>query len=277
MKTVIAIGALGGSGTRAIAQLLIDAGVYMGDDLNRPNDNLMFTRLFRNPSWYKSASKEEVIERLGVFKDYMEKDRLDFNGASILIRASMASQTFSQNKMLAINVVRKMFGAPKERSVWGWKEPNTQVYIDEISNYFPGLKYIHVVRHGLDMAFSNNKQQLYNWGYKYGIHLDGKETEGEIAYKQMEYWVRSTEDAISKGKSLGGRFLLINHSAFCHRPIEQVDRIFHFIELDSRKDKLESLYKVPKSPATMNRFRKYDLQVFDKRQIDFVEEMGFSL
>ena len=50
---MIAIGALGGSGTRAVAQVFLEAGIYMGDDLNRANDNLIFTRLFKDPNWYK--------------------------------------------------------------------------------------------------------------------------------------------------------------------------------------------------------------------------------
>lgn len=44
-KKIISIGALGGSGTRAIAQVLIQADVFMGDDLNNSSDNLFFTRL----------------------------------------------------------------------------------------------------------------------------------------------------------------------------------------------------------------------------------------
>lgn len=44
---VIAIGALGGSGTRICAQILIELGVFMGHDLNNANDNLLFTRLFK--------------------------------------------------------------------------------------------------------------------------------------------------------------------------------------------------------------------------------------
>lgn len=277
MKTIIAIGALGGSGTRVIAQLLIDAGIYMGDDLNVSNDNLIFTRLFKNPSWYDNASKKEFAERLDVFKNYMEQDRLDFNRASILIKASMTNPIFREDKKLAMNIIRKIYRPQKERCIWGWKEPNTHIYITEISNYFPNLRYVHLVRHGLDMAFSNNKQQLNNWGNKYGIYLNGKEAEDEIVYKQMEYWVRSTKDAINNGQKLGDRFLLFNHSTLCRQPIEQVDRLIQFLGLDLKKDQLDGLYKLPKEPATMGRFKKYDLQILDKRQIDFVEDLGFDL
>ncbi len=275
--TVIAIGALGGSGTRAIAQVLIEAGIYIGDDLNGPNDNLIFTRLFRNPSWYTNASKEEITERLDAFKDYMERDRLSFNSATVLLKASITNPTFRNNRKLATILLRKIFSSPKKRSVWGWKEPNTQIYLDEISDYFPDLKYIHIVRHGLDMAFSNNEQQLRNWGYRYGIRLDGEETDDEMAYKQLEYWVSSTHDAINKGKKLGDRFLLINHSKFCQQPIEQIDRLIQFLGLEVKEDKLNELYQVPRKPTTLDRYKNYDLQIFDKQQIDSVEEFGFNL
>lgn len=277
MGTVVAIGALGGSGTRAIAQVLIEAGIYMGDDLNKANDNLIFTRLFKNPSWYKNASKEEVIQRLHIFKDYMERDRLNFNGAKTLIKASRTNPTFSQNKKIIINIIGKIFNISQPKNIWGWKEPNTQIYINEISNYFPNLKYIHIVRNGLDMAFSNNKQQLHNWGYKYDIHINGKESKDEIAYKQLEYWVKSTQDAIIKGKKLKNKFLIINHSRFCQQPTEQIDRIIEFIGIEVEGDKLNKLYKIPKIPTTLDRYESHNLQIFDKQQIDFVRELGFEL
>ena len=41
--------------------------------------------------------------------------------------------------------------APAEpRPRWGWKEPNTHIVLPQILKLAPGLKYIHVVRHGLD-------------------------------------------------------------------------------------------------------------------------------
>lgn len=60
------------------------------------------------------------------------------------------------------------------------------------------MKYIHVLRHGLDMAFSNNIQQLKNWGLKFNIKLSGEETESQIAVKQLDYWIESTKDIIQK-------------------------------------------------------------------------------
>lgn len=277
MSNVVAIGALGGSGTRAIAQILIEAGIYMGDDLNVAYDNLIFTRLFKNPYWYTHSRQEEMVERLDTFNQYMELDRLSLHGAFVLIKASLTNPTFRENKTLIKNTIRKITNTPKKRIMWGWKEPNTQLYIDEISSYFPRLKYIHVVRHGLDMAFSKNKQQLLNWGSKYDLHLDGSETDDEVTYKQMEYWVKSTQDSICKGEKLGDRFLLINHSTFCQRPKEQIDRLIQFLGIKVTDDRLSKLYQIPKEPSTLGRYRVQDLTMFSRQQIDFVKALGFNL
>jgi hypothetical protein len=277
MSKVIAIGALGGSGTRAVAQVLIESGIYMGDDLNEPNDNLIFTRLFKNPPFYRNASRNSLNARLGVFKEYMERNHLSLKNAAILIKSTIDNPIFQKNRKLYSNVLKKISNRTMKREIWGWKAPNTHIYINEIYNYFESLKYIHVIRHGLDMAFSNNKQQLLSWGYKYDIHLNGDETEDEMSYKQLDYWVKSTKESIIKGKKLGDDFLLINHSLFCQQPKEQVDRMLSFVGCDISEEVLRNLYKIPKITSSQGRFKDFDLSIFDKNQIDFVKELGFEV
>ena len=67
MKKIVAVGALGGSGTRVVAQIISDLGVDIGDNLNYPNDNLIFTALFRAPKWYKNTSKNDIRKRFVLF------------------------------------------------------------------------------------------------------------------------------------------------------------------------------------------------------------------
>ena len=68
MQKVIAIGALGGSATRVVAQILKDYGIFIGFDLNDAFDNLLFTRLFKNPAWFNKASKDEINFRWQIFE-----------------------------------------------------------------------------------------------------------------------------------------------------------------------------------------------------------------
>ena len=273
MSIVIAIGALGGSGTRAVAKILIDAGVYMGDDLNEPFDNLVFTRLFKNPEWYRTMSHLELSKRLDVFKEDMEHNKMTLRSLLNVVNASNKSSTF--NFDLYIRAVSKIFGKKKNRAIWGWKEPNTQIYFEEIAEYFPNLKYIHVLRNGLDMAFSSNLQQLNNWGFKYGIVNNGIETQEELAVKQLDYWIASTKDVIKKSKYLGNNFLLVNHTEFWQNPKTQINKILSFASLNISNKKLSDLYKIPEMPDSHDRYKKFDLSIFNNDQLSFVREMGF--
>ena len=47
---IIAMGGIGGSGTRACAQILLNAGYHLGSDLNEALDNLTFSLIFKRQS-----------------------------------------------------------------------------------------------------------------------------------------------------------------------------------------------------------------------------------
>lgn len=275
-KKIISIGALGGSGTRAIAQVLIQAGIFMGDDLNVSNDNLLFTRLLKNPVWYKKASLDEKNERLLSFKKFMESGKISFKDLIVFYKSGYTNPTHASGLDYYINTFKSLFDKEISRDIWGWKEPNTQIYVSEILNLFPNLKYIHVLRNGLDMAFSDNKQQLNNWGWKYQIHLNGNETENELAVKQLDYWIESTKDVIAKSKGFESRFLMIKHSEFCQSPQKEIDRILQFCEITVSPVKLKELYNIPRTPDSTDRYKNYNLNIFSPEQLQFVEAMGLE-
>lgn len=274
---MIAIGALGGSGTRAIAEIFIRSGLYMGDDLNEAYDNLIFTRLFKNPNWYKKSSISQKQKRMTLFEKYMRTNRLSIKEINELNFAARTNPNIHSNQKFFNKITEKLSSEEKNLMNWGWKEPNTQIYFEELMEYFDKLKYIHILRHGLDMAFSKNKQQLHNWGWKFDIIINGDENEEELAYKQLKYWIESTKDILNKSKRFQDRFLLINHSQFCNNPNEEIDRLLEFADLEVSKEIREELYKIPKNTGSNNRYKDKDLNIFEESQIDFVQKMGFEI
>ncbi len=70
-----------------------------------------------------------------------------------------------------------------EACLWGRKEPNTHVVIDRLMRLMPKMKYLHVARNGLDMAYSANQNQLKFWGG----HFIGPECEMS-PYYSLKYW-----------------------------------------------------------------------------------------
>jgi hypothetical protein len=274
---MIAIGALGGSGTRAVAEVLIQAGIYMGDDLNDANDNLLFTRLFKDPVRYKRSSKKDLHRRLDIFRKYMSRDSISPAGYLELCRIASSNRIFPSQREFYLRMAKKILKGKVIRQDWGWKEPNTQIYVDHILEYFKNLKYIHVIRHGLDMAFSTNRQQLKNWGWKFDIHLSGQENEYELTQKQLDYWIRSNHfvnDIISHHPH---RCLIIEHDAFCKDPVPQIDRMLSFCGIVIPEKTRAEVYRIPKDTGSNNRYTLHDIRRFSSDQLDQVIALGFPI
>ena len=274
---MIAIGALGGSGTRAVARVFIRAGVYMGDDLNAPKDNLMFTRLFKNPTWYRESSLEVKHRRMRIFEKYMRSDKLSLGDVLEIHRAARAASYSPPAWKSYRKILKRVLSRGPVHAIWGWKEPNTHIYASELLDYFDQLKYIHVLRHGLDMAFSRNKRQLFLWGWKYGIRIDESDTEDQLAIKQLDYWIATTKDAIGASKKYPDRILFLNHSSFCRNPETEVNRLLDFAGIRVDEQTLTRLYEIPGNTGSNNRYLEKDLSIFRDEQLQFVREMGFEI
>ncbi len=283
-KEIFGIGGLGGSGTRVVAQILMDAGIYMGDDLNEENDNKQFARLLKDPKWFDSATGEQINRRLLVFYKLMSQERLSFSDLMEYFRANLHNGTFRKGWRPAIavinsfNLIKKQMGKRVQNHYWGWKEPNTHILMENIALYFTNLKYIHVLRHGLDMAFSSKKRQMKTWGYKFGINYTTNETPEELTQKQLDYWVVANQSAISNGRRLlGDRFYVLNYEALCDDPKVEIAKLLNFLGVRVGQDKLQQLVTLIKPTTSRGRYKQHDLSIFSAQQIEAVKQLGFSV
>jgi len=274
---MIAIGGMGGSGTRAVAEIFGQAGLYMGDDLNGANDNLFFTRLFKDPCWYKSASENNIEERLEIFERYMGQGSITPSDFVKICRVATSNKVYRSDTRFYINLSRKVFRKRTAIQTWGWKEPNTQIYVNTLMKYFKQLKYIHVIRHGLDMAYSKNKQQLKNWGWKFNIHLSGKEDEKELAIKQVDYWIRSNQYVQEICSKYPGRYMLLHHEELCNDTVTTIDRILAFSGIKTDVHNRNNLYSIPKNTGSNKRYKDQDISIFSPEQIKQIISHGYSI
>lgn len=244
LKGPVVVGGVGGSGTRVVAEVLKALGFYMGN-LNTANDNKQFATLFRRPKWFKRQAKQNaqaIYQALQTFEQEMDIARLD--------RSSYVG--------------------------WGWKNPVTHIYLPYLNNYFPELKYIHVIRHGLDMAFSGNKKQLQLWGKLYNVNAP--KTKDDAPARALDYWITSNNKAIQRGnKLLGERFLIVKYDDLCHNPERVIKEIVAFVEVDRPRVNIEKLCKLVKAPNSIGRYKQHDLRVIEQRQIDAVRKLGFDV
>jgi len=289
----VAIGGVGGSGTRVVVEILREIGFYIGDDLNSALDNLWFSLLFKRPKWFNKNHKKnrsEIFKGLNIFEKAMTGClKPKFNEFRFIMKAAMEWSVFgnhfggigrSGRGLWPFFRVLSMVHAKEIDSSqylgWGWKEPNTHVYIEYLNEYFNNLKYIYVVRHGLDMAYSRNQSQLYSWGKL----MDVQESDSSVpqAKKSIRYWINANERIVALGeKLLSNRFLVVNFDAMCLNPRREISALINFLELNTNQVNLDKFEHLPKIPKSSGRYKQHDLTIFSKDEIAAVRKFGFTV
>jgi len=288
----VVIGGLGGSGTRVIAEIMQHINFYMGSDLNSANDNLWFSLLFKRSKWYIKNSKKkesEIFKALRIFRDIMH----GFLGSKVgdfqfifraAIECSICGIHFgglgkSGRGLWPFKRVYRMIRAKKlnsEHIGWGWKEPNTHIYIKYLNEYFDDLKYIHTIRNGLDMAYSRNQAQLHTWGQI--LNIKSQDNSTPLPKIALEYWIKANENVLAYGKEMSrDRFLMINFEELCYNPRRVINTLLDFLEQDIDHINLDKLIDLVKVPLSTGRYKKQDLSIFSNDEIDTVRKFGFSI
>ena len=267
------IGGVGGSGTRLIAQCLKQAGLHIGTDLNEAHDNLWFTLLFKRPE-ILTCSEEEFDGLLQLFIDRM-------TGTNVLTRKQeeiidrlptedreqhAASWLKQRSQTLRSDTLSHTNG-----NGWGWKEPNSHIVLDRLMARLDDMKYIHVMRNGLDMAHSTNQNQLRLWGPHF---IDGAFDINPRS--SLKYWCIVHQRVLEFKPIMGDRLLLLNYDAFCTDPERGLEELFDFssMHLGALKPHLQELVK---PPSSIGRFKCHGTDMFVKEDVEFVRSLGFDV
>jgi len=185
----VVVGGVGGSGTRLVALILEELGFSMGQDQNESSDNLAFTLLFKRLAILDCGEGEfDALVTLmakgagcsgggsggsgglsaaefSLLRSVAAEDRLGHPQSWLQERARRIVATAAASSGNRGGGFSGSWGGgwggPRK---WGWKEPNSHVVLDRLAARFPAMKYVHVVRSGLDMAMSENQNQLALWG-----------------------------------------------------------------------------------------------------------------
>ena len=265
----VAVGGVGGSGKRLIAQCLQELGYFIGHDLNKAYDNLSFTFLFRRLE-VLIASESEFDELVSIFTNTMT-GRKEFNDKQIALVNNLSLTERPPKPLIwsqrrARRLINKAQSAGKDTN-WGWKEPNTHLFLDRLQERFPKMKYIHVTRNGLDMAHSSNQNQLELWGQ----HFIGEEVT-MTPYYSLKYWRIVHQRVQEIGDTMGSHFLFLNYDDFCMHPEKGVNTLCAFLEVDPNPN----LIGLVKAPSSIGRFKQHGLGIFDQGDVDYVRQLGFD-
>lgn len=269
MTAPIAIGGVGGSGTRLVAQLLRGAGIHMGDDLNESSDTLWFTLLFRRRGILgcDEAEFNQLTDALAaalaggrplapeaeaLLHDLARDDRLQLPASWLRERCESLLAAARQ---------------PAHDRHWGWKEPNTHVVIERMWRRMPTLRYIHVVRHGVDMAFSSNQNQLMLWGPAV-LGSDGDPT----PLRSLAYWCSVHRRMQALLAANPGRMYWLDYDALCRCPDAALDGLGGFLGIDATR--LRAALPAIKPQSSRHAVRRVDN--FRVEDLDYARSLGYA-
>jgi len=238
------IGGVGGSGTRIVARIVNELGIYIGNNLNGACDNLDWpgnTKLLCDRS---KSDKEKLLGLAMGFEGFTEK----------MLRDAEASG--------------------QAGSFWATKVPGSFYYLPYLAQLFNHLHYIHVVRHGLDMAFSNNQNQLFNWG----SFFDLAPTDDALPKFLLKYWAKANTYALAQCHTwLPERHISIRLEDLCSDKENSVLRIMDFVGKGDQVGRLGRLTDLIKTPETIRRYQRLGRpDMFDRADIETVRTFGYE-
>ena len=122
--------------------------------------------------------------------------------------------------------------APPDAAAWGWKEPRSIYLLRFWNEAMPDLRFLHFLRDGRDMAFSENQNQL-NW---HGRAVLGDELrKAKTPVRSIALWNRVNLAAADYGERvLGPRYLRVRFEDLCAEPAPDRGRDFRVLRARRR-------------------------------------------
>jgi hypothetical protein len=218
------IGATGGSGTRVVGRIVRAGGMYIGTNLNDYQDALDLGGY--SDRW---------------INDFVSGGKLE--GLAEDVRAEMVDD-------LAAALEAHCRDVPVDATAWGWKEPRSIYLLPFFNSVLPKIRFVHWMRDGRDMAFSDNQQQLRKHGQTVlGAKLIGRNSPA----RSIALWTTVNTWAADFGEQeMSGRYLRVRFEDLCAQPVETVGRLYEFFGLEGD---VEQAAAEVRPPDTLGRWR----------------------
>lgn len=272
----VVIGGLGGSGTRLIAAILQQLNFDMGSDLNRTNDNLAFTFLFKRPELWpvqehipEIRQAMDVFFKTGFFRTPLDNKEIRLIHEIARINSLKHPADWLEKRLENLEKQSKHLQQPTH---WGWKEPNTHIFLPALADCVAELKYIHVMRHGLDMANSTNQSQVNLWGHL----LTGEEITGPTPQISFHYWCAVHRRVLQVSRNMRSRFYLLNYDDFCFQPEQELGSLLDYLEMEVADKVFSELVQMVNPPATIGRYKSRPEISARADDITLLKQLGFE-
>lgn len=204
------------SGSRVVASLLRESGLFIGSELNDSLDAVAMLPML-----------ETLVERF--HPDYSRLWQGEVDPALVRVLA----EGFARH-------LARWAGGP-----WGWKLCET-VYILPVLDYlFPAARYVHTIRDGRDVALSNHVPPKSRFWQKVYVNTDGVGRwqglflgrHSRTGYRLMapiynlQHWTNSVTLGRRQGMMLRERYLEVRYEALCSQFAVEARRLLDFAGL----------------------------------------------
>ena len=220
----IAIGGLGGSGTRVGALAIRELGYAFAPGTERQCDTWWYTLLFK----YREAF-DLPDRRFAQLYDILNRAMFGIGVEALapalqknLLSADRAGQ--HDRDWLQARIDSLAHAGDSARPHWVWKEPNTHILADRFLALDPELFYVHVMRNGPDMAFSGNQNQLRLWG-----PLVFKDSYEDSPRGALCFWNWAHERVAKLRQRYPERVFVLGFEQICRNPSATVERLATFL------------------------------------------------
>ncbi len=215
------------SGSRLLAELVEEAGVFMGAHQNESRDSLDMLELV-----------EHLV--LTYYPDY----------AALWDGRAADDPVFPR---LAQDVVeRHLQGYPGD-GAWGWKLCETGYILPVVDFFFPQARYIHLIRDGRDVAFSDhhapdkpfwrkiyfNTDRIRSWQ---SLPLTWKGYHRHSHIYNALHWANSVLVGRTYGMMLRDRYLEVRYEDLCLDFERTAGRLLKFIEAPNPTQAMARVY-----------------------------------
>ncbi|MEW6323752.1 MAG: sulfotransferase [Nitrospirota bacterium] len=152
-------------------------------------------------------------------------------------------------------VRRHLERMPDPDARWGWKIPPSIYLLPFFHGLYPHMKFIHVVRDGRDMAFSDNKNQLRN----FGAHVLDHDAQSLLPPVQAgALWNTVNLRAAEYGEGeLKQRYLAVIFEELCRDPRPVIERMYRFLGAPEHRS-IDRLLSTIEWPSSIGRWRQQD-------------------
>ena len=226
----IFIGGIGGSGTRAVAGILRDIGLPIGARLNDELDALPF---------------DDVCERFTT--PVLEQARSP-NYPLEMIDPALRLRTLQALELAAAAHVADSGDA----AVWIAKSPRLLHLLPFLSVAFPGMRFVHVVRDGRDMAHSANQNQTR----KHFRAMFREPPPADQSAGSIRFWSHANIHAATFGQlTMGADYQVLSHEALCADPENTIQTLLTRLGFAINDRTLARVAESIKPSSTLGRWR----------------------